>query len=254
MGKVLYLLDMDGTLYLGDELFKYTLSFLKRIKESGGRYVFLTNNSSKGVESYIEKMSRFGIDTNYDDYFTSVDAAIALFENKTYKKIYALGTRSFVSQLKKSNMNISEKYSDDIDCLLIGYDTELSYSKLVDASKLLIKGVDYYATNPDWVCPTEWGCVPDCGSICEMLSHVNGRKPIFIGKPQPEMILLAMKKYGFSKEETVVIGDRIYTDVASGINAGVDSYFVLSGEGTLDDIEKYGIKPTAVFNNVGDIL
>ena len=254
MDKKSYLLDMDGTLYLGDKLFEYCVPFLNRIKESGGRYVFLTNNSSRGVESYINKMSGFGIETNTDDYFTSVDAAIYLFSEKTYSKIYALGTASFVKQLSDAGMPVTTEYSEDIDCLLVGYDTELDYKKLIDASKLLIKGVDYYATNPDWVCPTEWGCVPDCGSICEMLSHVNGRKPIFIGKPQPEMILLAMRKYGFSKEETVVIGDRIYTDVASGINAGVDSYFVLSGEGTLDDIEKYGIKPTAVFNNVGDIL
>lgn len=255
MDKKLYLLDMDGTLYLGAKLFDFTVPFLNRIKASGARYVFITNNSSRGVETYIERMKNFGIDTVAEDFYTSTDAAIQLFKEKDkYKKIYGLGTKSFVKQLRDSGLNVVTEYADDIDCLLVGYDTELCYQKLIDASQLLINGVDYYATNPDWLCPTEFGGVPDCGSLCQMLSHVNDRMPEYIGKPKPMMVELCMSRFKASKEETVVIGDRIYTDIASGVNAGVETYFVLSGEGVVEDIEKYGIKPTYIVENVGKIL
>ena len=108
---------------------------------------------------------------------------------------------------------------------------ELTFQKLEDACILLNRGVDYYATNPDWVCPTWYGSVPDCGSVCEMLFRATGRRPFVIGKPQPAMALLAMEKWGYSRDETLLVGDRLYTDIACGVNAGIDTVFVLSGEG-----------------------
>lgn len=132
----------------------------------------------------------------------------------------------------------------------MGFDTELTFKKLEDACILLNKNVDYIATNPDWVCPTWYGYVPDCGSVSEMLYNATKRRPRFIGKPQPEMINLAMEKYGFSKEETIIFGDRLYTDIASGFNAGVTTAFVLSGEGTMEDVEKSDVKPDFIFENI----
>ena len=119
---------------------------------------------------------------------------------------------------------------------------------------LLNRGVDYVAANPDGVCPTWYGFVPDCGSVSQMLFNATKRKPLFIGKPQPEMALLAMEKTGFSKEETVVFGDRLYTDIACGVNAGISSVFVLSGEGTLDDLEKSDVKPEFIRKNIIEIV
>ena len=113
--------------------------------------------------------------------------------------------------------------------------------------------VDFLATNPDWVCPTPWGSVPDCGSVCEMLHTATGRKPKFVGKPEPDMALLSMERCGCTKEETVLIGDRIYTDIACGANAGIDTAFVLSGEGVPSDVEKYGISPTGTYQNIREI-
>ena len=112
----------------------------------------------------------------------------------------------------------------------------------------------YFAANPDWVCPAEFGYVPDCGSMAEMLWHATGRKPIFMGKPEPLMAEMAMKKFGCTKEETLIMGDRIYTDIACGVNAGVDTAFLLSGEGVMEDIVKYGIEPTYIFNSIKEIL
>ncbi len=251
--KKLFLLDMDGTIYLDNDLFDGTIDFLEYVKSIGGRYIFLTNNSSKGVDKYIEKMASLGIKTTKEDFFTSTDATIIYLKEKSYKKIYAFGTKSFISQLKDAGLNVVTEHLDNVDCLCISNDTELTFQKLEDACILLGRGVDYIATNPDWVCPTWYGYVPDCGAFAQMLHHATKRMPKFVGKPEPEMALLAMEKTGFSKEETAIMGDRLYTDIACGVNAGISSIFVLSGEGTMEDVEKSDIKPEFIYNNIREL-
>jgi len=250
----LFLLDMDGTIYLDNDLFDGVTDFLSHVKAIGGKYLFLTNNSSKSVDKYIEKLKSLGILSSADDFLTSTDATIVYLKPKNYKKIYAFGTTSFKEQLKNASLPITDVLEDDIDCLLMGFETELTFKKLEDAGILLNRGVDYVATNPDWVCPTWYGSVPDCGSVSEMLYNATKRRPKFIGKPHPEMALLAMEKTGFKKEETALIGDRLYTDIACGVNAGVNSVFVLSGEGTLKDLNKSEVKPDYVFKDIKEIL
>ncbi|MBR6572478.1 MAG: HAD-IIA family hydrolase [Clostridia bacterium] len=246
----LFLLDMDGTIYLDNELFSGVIEFLEYIKSIGGRYIFLTNNSSNSVDKYIKKLASLGITATADDFLTSTDATILYLNKKEYNKIYAFGTNSFKSQLNDASLPIIDKLEDGIDCLCMGFDTELSFKKLEDACILLGKGIDYIATNPDWVCPTWYGYVPDCGSVSQMLYNATKRKPIFIGKPEPTMVLLAMEKTGFNREETALIGDRLYTDIACGVNAGINSIFVLSGEGTMEDLEKSDVKPDFVYENI----
>ena len=251
-GKRLFLLDMDGTIYLDYDLFDGTLDFLKKIKEIGGRYLFLTNNSSKSAKAYVEKLRKIGIESTVEDFLTSTNATVSYINaNHTGKKFYAMGTESFVSELKASGINVTTEPEDDVFGIVISNDTELNFKKLDDVSRLLTRGVDeYIATNPDWVCPTSYGYVPDCGSFAEMLYRATGKRPRFIGKPQPEMLYTAMENCKASKSETVMIGDRLYTDIASGYNAGVDTVFVLSGEGTLEDVEKSDVKPTYIMQNI----
>ena len=249
--KRLFLLDMDGTLYLDDDLFDGVNEFLSYIKKVGGKYLFLTNNSSKSVNKYVEKMNSLGVETTADDFLTSSQATAIYLSKKQYKKIYVFGTDSLKDEL--SCFNITDRLEDDIDCLVMGFDTQLLFQKLEDACVLLGRGVDYIATNPDYVCPTSYGYVPDCGSVADMLYNATKRRPQFIGKPKPEMVLLAMGKTGYTKDETVIIGDRIYTDIACGLNAGIDSVMVLSGESTRADIEKYKINPTYVLKNVKEL-
>ncbi len=252
--KRLFLLDMDGTIYLDENLFDGTVDFLNYVKEIGGRYIFMTNNSSKSVDKYIEKLARMGIDATEEDFVTSVNATIPVLEAANYKKIYAFGTESFKQQLRDAGLPITDKLEDGIDCLCLGFDTELTFGKLEDACILLNRGVDYIATNPDWVCPTWYGSVPDCGSISQILQTATGRLPRFIGKPQPEMVYLSMEKTGFTREQTAVMGDRLYTDIACGVNAGIGTVFVLSGEGTMEDVEKSDIKPECIFKNIREFL
>ena len=194
-----------------------------------------------------------GINATADDFLTSTDATILYLKEQSYKKIYAFGTESFVKQLKDSGLNVTTERESGIDCLCISNDTELTFKKLDDACILLGGDIDYVATNPDWVCPTWYGYVPDCGSFADMIYNATKKRPKFIGKPEPEMALLAMKKTGFSKEETAIMGDRLYTDIACGVNAGISSIFVLSGEGTMEDVKKSEIKPEFIYNNIKEL-
>lgn len=254
--KKLFMLDMDGTIYLDSTLFDGTLDFLAEVRRRGGKYLFLTNNSSRGTDAYVEKLKHIGIDATADDFLTSTDATIAyLKSNYPGRKIYALGTRSFVAQLRESGIDVTEEMGVDVYGIVISNDIELTFKKLDDVCRMLSdREMLYIATNPDWVCPTAYGYVPDCGSFAEMIYRATGKRPKFIGKPEPEMLLMALKKYGYEKCEAVMIGDRVYTDIASGYNAGVDTVFVLSGEGTRLDAEKSDTPPTYIMESIKDVL
>jgi HAD superfamily hydrolase (TIGR01457 family) len=254
-GKKLFLLDMDGTLYLGSRLFSRSLAFLQAIRDMGARYLFLSNNSSKGTHSYVAKLQNMGIDAQKEDFFTSTDAACAYLRQHYHGKlIYAFGTASFLDHLRSEGFPVTDRLSDEVDCLLMGYDTELTYQKLIDATKLINRGGLYLATNPDWVCPTEFGYVPDCGSIAQALEHATGRLPHFLGKPEPESALLAMEQLGIKPEDTVLVGDRIYTDIACGQRAGVSTILVFSGETTREIWQQSDIKPDFAISGIADIL
>ena len=215
----------------------------------------MTNNSSKSVNDYVLKLNRLGIDACADDFLTSSQATGEyLLQHHPKDKLYVLGTASLKEELRSRGLCITDHLEPEIHALVMGFDTELTFQKLEDACRLLT-GTDlpYIATNPDWVCPTEFGSVPDCGSISQALCNATGRMPKFIGKPEPEMIYLAMKKTGFTPEETVVIGDRIYTDIASGLHAGVSTALVMSGETTPQILAESKEKPEYVFRDIREI-
>ena len=255
LAKRLFLLDLDGTLYLDERLFDGAADFLRAIRSRGGTYRFLTNNSSRGAESYVEKLRRLGVEAETSDFLTSVDALIAHLHARgmAEKLLYVCGTQSMKRQLTQAGLRLTDDRDAAVDALVMGFDTELTFQKLEDACILLNRGADYLATNPDWVCPTWYGFVPDCGSVCQMLTNATGRRPTFIGKPQPAMAELAMRRTGFGPSETVLIGDRVYTDIACAVNAGIDSILVLSGEGTREDVEKFGVRPTWIYDDIAAV-
>ena len=246
---------MDGTLYLGDKLFDFALELLNEIKKSGKTYLFMTNNSSKSVSDYIKKLEKLGIESAYEDFITSSQAtAYYLKKHHKDKTLYVCGTNSLKEELKNEGFKITEN-TDDTECIVMGFDTELTFKKLHDISYMLnTRNLPYIATNPDYVCPTEFGSVPDCGSVCDMLYNATGKRPIFIGKPEPLMPQLAMEKYGVNGSETAVIGDRIYTDVKSGINAGCVSVLVMSGETTEGILKSSPDKPDIILSSAKEIL
>ena len=253
--KSLWLFDMDGTIYEENRIFDGTLELLRTIEDRGGQYVFLTNNSSRSVEDYIKKVTAMGIKADRDNFFTSSQATVLyLKENLPGALVYCQGTESLVKELKDSGIRVTTEMDLQAEAVLIGFDTELTFQKLRNTCELLTKkDIPYIATNPDFVCPTDYGFVPDCGSMMIGIRYATGKMPLIIGKPEPTMIEIARRKFNKSTADTVLLGDRLYTDIASGVNAGVTTIAVLSGEATYDEIMAYEKQPAFVFKSVLEI-
>ena len=249
--KRLWLFDMDGTIYMENRLFDGTLPLLAEIRRRGGRAVYITNNSSRSVRAYVDKLDGMGIRVGEEDFFTSAQATVRMLRRDySGAKVYCQGTRSLIDELRRGGVDVTEQV-ERVDVVLLGFDLELTSEKLRRTCQILTEqDPAYFATNPDLVCPVSFGYVPDCGSISVMIRNATGKYPRFIGKPEPAMVQIAMEKFGCTPEQTLVIGDRLYTDVAAGVNAGADTILVLSGEATLADLEKSPVKPSWVFRDV----
>lgn len=253
--KKLFLLDIDGTIAIDSELIDGTKDFMDYILKIDGKYIFITNNSTKSIKDYVDKFTKLGIKVDNTNFITaSYATALYLREEYKNKRIFVIGTRSFIEELKSFDINVTEEIEDDIDCVVVGYDNELNYSKIVKACELLLtRNIDYIGTNPDLACPTKFGFVPDCGAICKMIECAVKREPIYIGKPNKLIVDLCLKESGFSKDETLVIGDRLYTDIACGINSNVETALVFTGEAKDEDIKDTEFKPTYLFETIKEL-
>lgn len=232
-------LDMDGTIYMGSNLFPFTLDFLKKLADNGIGYSFLTNNPTKSVSDYLSKLEKMGISATEENMYTTSLAAIDYIKSHypDAKRLYLLGTPSMVSQFEKAGYAACSDDPEDIPDVLVGsFDMTLTYSRLCRAAWWASQGIPYIATNPDRVCPTnEKTVLVDCGSICKCIEHATGRKPdITLGKPDPNMLTGIMERHSLRPEEIAMVGDRIYTDTAMAHNAGAFGVLVLSGETTLE--------------------
>lgn len=254
--KKLFLLDMDGTLYFDETPIDGAIEFLKNLEKRGCQYVYMTNNSSKSAEDYIRKLRRIGFPADENSMFTSGQATCQFLQSeKPGARVYCVGTQSLKNELRKNGFEVIEDGKQAVDILLVGYDTELTYAKLTDACRYLCEGTPYYATNPDIVCPAPGGrYLPDCATMCYMLEKATGRTPFYIGKPRKEMALAAVAYKKSVPEQAVLIGDRLYTDIQCGINAGILTVLVLSGESTVEDIDRYGVHPDIITGSVKDLI
>ena len=255
--KKLFLFDIDGTIAVGENLLPGTKELLDYITSIGGKAYYITNNSTKSNDDYVKKFKNsFHLETTEDLFVTSGYMTLRFLQkNYANQKIFVLGTTSFIRELQKNNLQIVETCEDDIACVVVAYDSELNYNKLIEACKVLsTTDVPFYGTNPDLCCPIDFGFIPDCGSICEMITHSTGKTPIYLGKPSAEVVHLCQEASGFSDEETLVVGDRLYTDIACGLNANVDTCVVFTGEATADDIKDTPYQPDYVFKDVRSLL
>lgn len=232
-------LDMDGTIYMGSNIFPFTIGFLEDMTKAGVGYSFLTNNPTKSVADYLHKLEGMGIHADEGNMYTTSLAAIDYIK-ETYpkaKRLFMVGTSSMISQFEKAGFESSTDSPDDVpDVLVVAFDTTLTYSKLCRAAWWASQGIPYIATNPDRVCPTDQRTVlVDCGSLQKCIEHATGRKPdIVLGKPDPTMLDGIMHRHGLKPEEIAMVGDRIYTDTAMAHNAGAVGVLVLSGETTIE--------------------
>ncbi len=249
----LYLLDMDGTIYLGDRVFDCTLPFLSLLKQQGKRYIFLTNNCTRNRYAYLDRLQKMGIPTEPDGVFTSGEATtIYLNRQKPGARVYLLGTPSLEEEFREAGFLLTDQ---DIDYAVLGFDTELTYEKLRKLCDFVRHGAPFIATHPDYNCPTDGGFIPDVGSMLALVEASTGRRPDYIvGKPNRGIIDALCDKYGLRHEDIAMVGDRLYTDIAVGVNAGITSILVLSGESTLEDLKKSAVKPDYVFDDLSGIL
>lgn len=247
-----FILDMDGTIYLGNELFPFTKDFLKKVEDTGREYYFFTNNSSKSQQAYIEKLARLGIQIKKEQMMISSDVIIKyLKEYYDKKSIYVVGTPSLIQEFESFDMNLTE---EDPDIVVLGFDTTLTYEKLSKACHYIRNGCTYFGINPDWNCPMEGGTfIPDCGSMAKLIEASTGKFPEFFGKPSKHTLDYIIKETGYQPEEIAIVGDRLYTDIAVADGSDVTSILVLSGESTREDVEKSDVKPDVVVENLVEI-
>lgn len=236
-------LDMDGTIYLGSRIFPFTIPFLEKMKAAGIGISFLTNNPTRSVQDYLDKLAKMGIEATEDGMYTTSLAAIDYIKehHPQARRLFLLGTPSMAEQFRKAGYEESADDPGDVpDVLVVAFDTTLTYSRLCRAAYWASQGIPYVATNPDRVCPTDKPTVlVDCGSLQKCIEHATGRKPdIVLGKPDPTMLQGIMHRHGLKPEEIAMVGDRIYTDTAMAHNAGAVGVLVLSGETTMETVKK----------------
>ena len=248
-----FVFDLDGTLYLGEDALPGAHEIISGLEQMGKNYIYLTNNSSRSTRDYITRLRKLGFPCETENMFSS-GMATAMFLNEHFPQnsVYLVGTQAFKNELLDYGICICE---EDADVVCVGFDTELYYEKLRKAANFLRRGAAFIAANPDFVCPMPGDEVlPDCGSICALLTASTGLYPKYIGKPNREMIDIISAKTSVPNENIAVIGDRLYTDIAAGVNAGAVSVCVLSGETNREMISSSPVKPDYIFPSVSELL
>ena len=251
-------LDMDGTIYMGDSLFPYTIPFLEKLKQMNISYSFLTNNPSKSLDDYLQKLEKMGIHATEEEMYTTTVATIDYIKAHypEARRLFLLGTPSMISQFEKAGFISTADDAEDVpDLIVAAFDLTLVYSRLCRAAWWISQGIPYIATNPDKVCPTNLSTVlVDCGSICKCLEHATGRQPdITLGKPDPNMLIGILQQKQLQPEEIAMVGDRIYTDIAMAQNAGAVGVLVLSGETTIEVANAAPNPPDVIAENIGEL-
>ncbi|MBD5502833.1 MAG: HAD-IIA family hydrolase [Lachnospiraceae bacterium] len=247
-----FALDMDGTIYLGEQWIDGAVEFLHRIEETGRNYVFVTNNSSKNAAVYVDKLHRMGLDVGEDKIVTSGQATIHyLKQHFPEKKVFLLGNPLLQEEFEQAGIVLEEEHPDVV---VTAFDTSLDYRKMCRVCDHVRAGLPYLATHPDYNCPTETGFIPDAGAIHAFIHASAFRYPDrIIGKPNEDIVEYLTSRVNVKREETAMVGDRLYTDIAAGRNNGLKSILVLSGEASMEDVRRSEVLPDMIFDSVKEI-
>ncbi len=251
-------LDMDGTIYQGQTIFPATLPFLDLLGRLGIGFTFLTNNPSKSNADYHAKLRGMGIKTQPDQLYTSTQSTIEyLKENRPeLKKLFVLGTPSMAKTFAKAGYSLLRDHpAQQPDAVVVGFDLTLTYARLCRAAWWITRGVPYFATNPDAVCPTDKPTVlVDCGSITAALERATGRPPTAVlGKPDVAMLRGILRRHSLQPHELAMVGDRLYTDIAMARHAGATGVLVLTGETTAAQAAATRPQPDLIVSGLAEL-
>lgn len=254
--KKLYVFDMDGTIYLGGQVFDFAVRFIRHLRQSGRRVLFFTNNASHSVDFYMEKLGRLGFAPTREEIMTSGDVTVAYLKLRhSGQTVYLLGTAQLCDQFRRAGIRLLTGEEERADVVVSSFDTELTYRKLDNACRLIRGGAVYLCTHPDFNCPTETGFIPDSGAIAAAITASTGITPRFLGKPYAEVVEMIEEVTGVPRDGICVFGDRLYTDIALGTRNGVTSVLVLTGETQEADIPDAPTdqQPTLVYDSLAEV-
>ena len=250
--KEVFFFDLDGTIYLGNKLFDKVLDLIDLLKNRPHTsFYFLSNNSSRSTIDYLQKLNGYNLNITIDNIILSQHPVIYYLKKEGMKKIFLMGTTSLKNEFEKEGFQLTE---ENPEILILAFDQELTYERLVKASKFLENDIPYIATHLDDRCPTENGYIPDAGGFASLLYKTTERMPRVFGKPNKEMLLFKLQKLGITPEKAIMFGDRLYTDIKMGNNAGVTTCCVLSGETNLNMIKDSENKPDLIIEGVWKLL
>lgn len=246
-----FILDLDGTVYLGKKILDGSIDFLKTLEKNKIQFKFFTNNSSKNAKFYVKKIKSMGYEATSDMMLISNQVIIKhIQETMTTQKVFVLGNEYLKSDFIYSDINIVE---EDPDVVVVGFDTSLAYENVSKACKFIRNGAVFLGVHPDFNCPVENGFIPDCGSICAMITASTGVKPEYFGKPSYHTLQYVLDNTGLKAEEIAFVGDRLYTDIAIGQGNNAVTILVLSGETKLQDLETAEVQPTFIFQSLKEV-
>ncbi len=248
-----FLLDMDGTFYLGENLIPGSLDFIRRVEETGRDFLFLTNNSSHNAEFYVQRLKRMGLNVGREKVLTSGEATAAVLQEKyPGKRAFVLGNEFLLEEMREAGVTVDQA---DPDIVVVGYDTTLDYKKMTAVCDFVRAGLPYIATHPDFNCPTETGFAPDIGAIMAFIEASTGRRAdLVVGKPHTGIVQAALRRTGLAVGQLAMVGDRLYTDIETGLKSGMLSILVMSGETTPEMLAAYPHKPDLVFDRLAEMI
>ena len=248
-----FLLDMDGTFYLGNNLIEGSLDFIEKVRATGRDFLFLTNNSSHNANFYVKRLHGMGLDVPREKILTSGEATADKL-NQLYpgKRALVLGNEYLIEEFTQMGVIVDQ---ENPEIVVIGYDTTLDYKKMTRVCDLVRAGLPYIATHPDFNCPTETGFAPDIGAIMAFIEASAFRRPeLIVGKPNTGIVEAALRRTGLKAGEMAMVGDRLYTDIETGLRSGMLSILVMSGETTEEMLAKSETVPDLKFGRLADMI
>lgn len=244
----LFVLDMDGTFYLSDDIIDGAMDFIDKLKETGREFLFFTNNASRISSFYQKKLAKMGLEVEESTIVTAGDVTIEYLKSfYPGKRVYLNGTPLLEQSFRDKGIQLVQ---EDPDVAIQSFDLTLTYDKLEKICTFVRNGVPFLATHMDTNCPVTGGFIPDCGAMCDLITSSTGVRPKFLGKPCRETMDMILKITGKTVDQIAFVGDRIYTDVATGVNNGAKGFLVLTGEADMQTVAESDVEPTCVYDSL----